>query len=566
MLYQKLKRIFYTPLILTPVAMLLVTGCVERQVIPQFDGRLVREQGEVPPVPADAEQITNMPAPTEPVVAATDDLLLPVLTHINERILAYEKKLQLVDQLKLKVTDLGGSGEMAGAISDCRFQVKDILNRYNDLHQQLLIKHTVSTGDLLKGETVLNLWVDDFRFIEGECRALVSHRDGAKKTSFPVAKELINIKGQVVTSAYEERDYWRVIDEYEKLAAVHGGLLPDDITFMYGQALLRIGRGTDATRVFKELLTRVRTPEESDWQYQLIQLVADMEFAHGNFQKAKLFYGEIVDAQHRLSLRNQWASQQLSILQADGGRDEEVRAYADFLGSYLAYNPERDGFMVVKKAEAFINRFPHSHVASSVDSLKKEASKEAALWYKQLTRQINTLAEEEKHHEALLTIEKIPRMILPLEKQRELADLADKIRAEDSLTRAARQLDDKLLIQESWNEGMTHLDSGRYDKAIESFSRLLTTADAGRAKNKIDEIANHAAKEDRRRAADLFVRANRTHDIESKKKLLIASKQLLEGILIKYPQADVADKAEQNLNRIKKEIYAIDPSLLTAPM
>ena len=92
MLYQKLKRIFYTPLILTPVAMLLVTGCVERQVIPQFDGRLIREQGEVPPVPADAEQITNMPAPTEPVVAATDDLLLPVLTHINERILAYEKK------------------------------------------------------------------------------------------------------------------------------------------------------------------------------------------------------------------------------------------------------------------------------------------------------------------------------------------------------------------------------------------------------------------------------------------------------------------------------------------
>jgi hypothetical protein len=567
MIYKKIKKLFYTPLIFAPAVILLVTGCVERQVIPRHDGRFhrepVREQKAVsPPISANAEQITNELAGMEPV-DETDDLLLPILTHVNKRILAYEKKLPLIEELEQRIIDLGGSGEMAGTVSDCRFKIEDILSRYNDLHRQLLKKHVVSTSDLIKGETVLNLWEDDFRFTESGCIALIGQGDETRKTRFTGDKKLINKKGQVIISAYEARDYWQVVDEYEKLFAVHGDLLPNEITFLYGQALHRIGQGADATRIFSTLLARVQTPEEVAWKYQLIRLVADMEFAHENFKKAGQLYGKIVGAYHDLSWQNQWATKQLGVLQATDEKGEEVREYADFLKSYLSYNPDRDGFLIVKKADAFINRFPHSFVSSNVDILKSSASKEAEQWYKKLIGQVNTLIEENKYQDALLTIEKVPRMTLPLQKQRKLADLADKIRAEDSLARAARQLDDKLLIQEGWNEGMAHLDSERYDQAIESFSRLLNTSDAERAKNKINEIANHAAREDRRRAAELFVRANRTHDIESKKKLLLASRQLLEDILIKYPQADVADKAAQNLIRLEREIYAIDPGLLS---
>lgn len=569
MCYQKLKRLIYTPLMLIPVTILLLTGCAERQIIPLYDDRLPKklpeEQISVPPVVADPEEVFKMPAPLEPI-DETDDLLLPMLTHINERILAYETKLLSLGELEFKVIGLGGIGDMEVTISDCRFQMEDILSRYNELHRQLLMTQKVGSDDLIKGEAVLNLWDDDFRFLGSKCINLVGINGDARKTAFPVDNELINRKGLFLTDAYKEHDYWLVVDEYEKLSAVHGNLLSDDITFLYGQALLRIGRGGDATRVFKELLTRVQTQAEAGWEYQLTQLVADMEFAHGNFSTAKQFYGEIVDAYHSLSQRSQWASRQLSVLEVAGGEEEEVRAYADFLRSYLTYNPERDGFLVVQKAEKFINRFPHSTVTASMDFLKINAERKAEEWYQKLIDNIHKLNQEGKHQEALVTIEKVPRMILPLENQLELADLAGKIRAKKSLAIAERQLDEKLLIQESWNEGMTHLDSEHYDQAIASFSRLLATADAGRAQKKINEIANHAAGEDRRRAAELFVRANRTHDMESKKKLLLASRQLLQNILVKYPQADVAGKAEQNLSRIEKEIYAIDPSLIHKPV
>ncbi len=571
MFFTKLKRAACTLLILAPVTMLLATGCVERQMIPPHDGRFheeaVTEQRNIP-MPADAadtkEAVDIYPPVATEITTAIDDLLLPVLTHVNGRILTYEKKLQFIEALELKVMDISGNGDMEGRISDCRSQVQDILNRYHQLHQHLLKKHTVATEDLIKGETILNLWEDDFRFLESECRALVGH--DTMKTAFPVDDKELSIKGLAIADAYKKHQYWQVIDKYEELAAVHGEFLPGDTTFLYGQALAKIGRGTDATRVFKALLARVQTPEEAGREYELIQLIADMAFAHENFKKAEQFYGEIVDAYHGLSRRNQWAARQLSVLQVAGEKDEEVRAYANFLKSYLTYNPERDGFLVVKKAEAFINSFPHSTVAASVDFLKTTAAGKAEQWYQKLLERVNILAGEENYQEALLTIERVPRIILPLEKQRELLDMADRLRAEESLTRAARQLNEKLLIQERWNEGMTHLDSDRYDQAIESFGKLLKTSDAERAEKKINEIANHAAREDRRRAAELFFRANRTHDMESKKKLLLASRQLLQNILIKYPQADVADRARQNLNRIEKEIYTIDPDLLSVPV
>lgn len=579
MFSSKLKKIVKAPLIMAPIAILLITGCAERTIIPQYEQRVLREtitEHKDIPRPADnektidrAEPITPPVIPVIPVmpeVIATEDLLLPVLTHVNERILTYEKKLHLIEELELKLIGLDGSGRMEGIISDCRFQVQSILQRYSDLHQQLLNQHTVGIEDLIKGETILNLWEDDFRFLASECSVLVTHADDKDKIVFPIDNELLNQKIQVITNAYNQRAYWQVVDEYSRLAAVHGVPLPDDITFLYGQSLIKIGQGADAAKILQGLLARVHTPEGAKWEYQLIQLIADIEFAHGNFRKAEQFYDKIVDAYHGLKIKNQWAAQQLSNLQVADEKYEEVRAYTDFLRRYLAYSPERDGFTVVQKAEAFTSRFPHSTVTSSVDFLKNSATEQAEQWYQQLIMQITTLAGEGNYQEALLSIERVPRMIITLEKQRELAALADKIRGEKSLTRAARQLEDKLLIQESWNEGITHLDSGRYDQAIESFSKLLTTSAAERAREKINATANHAAREDRRRAAELFIRANRTHDMESRKKLLLSSRQLLQDILIKYPQADVADKAKQNLSRIEQEIYNIDPGLLSAPV
>ena len=116
-------------------------------------------------------------------------------------------------------------------------------------------------------------------------------------------------------------------------------------------------------------------------------------------------------------------------------------------------------------------------------------------------------------------------------------------------------------LQARFDQGMAALTAKEYDKAIETFNGLLATPFADRARTRIDEAAGLAAQEDRRKAADLFVRANSTGDPEAKKNLLLSSRKLLQDILVKYPQSVLADKVQRNLSGVERALKAIDPSL-----
>jgi outer membrane protein assembly factor BamD (BamD/ComL family) len=116
-------------------------------------------------------------------------------------------------------------------------------------------------------------------------------------------------------------------------------------------------------------------------------------------------------------------------------------------------------------------------------------------------------------------------------------------------------------LQARYDQGVAALTAREYDKAIETFNGLLATPFADRARTRIDEAAGLAAQEDRRKAADLFVRANSTADLENKKNLLLSSRKLLQDILVKYPQSGLAEKVQRNLSGVERALKAIDPSL-----
>ena len=80
----------------------------------------------------------------------------------------------------------------------------------------------------------------------------------------------------------------------------------------------------------------------------------------------------------------------------------------------------------------------------------------------------------------------------------------------------------------------------------------------------IEEASQLAVQENRRKAAELFVRANRTTDLGTKIELLLQSRQLLQNILANYPQSYLLDKVKRNMSRIEEEISAIDPALLNS--
>lgn len=550
---------------------LLLSGCVtEKSMVPPYHGRAQREAAMSFPREQQAIQPRqNLPSEIQkpenvgPVMTEAD-LLLPALTRINERIFSYEQKLSTIKNIEASLAARAGEQEKLEKISMCRQQLEDILGQYNGLHQQLLHKDILTQAELFSGKSLLNLEKDDFNFLESDCGKLLA-KDHPERSLVPVNKNMLKEKEQAISSAYAAGEYKKTIDEYEQFVTSISSPPSYGLTFAYAQALMKTGNEQKSRKIFSELLARIRQHDQAQWEFKLMQLIGDLDFALGAYDQAKKQYSEIVGVYQGLAQNNEWAQQQLAALNVADEQSDEVKAYADLLRSFLAYNPERDGYTVVKKAESYLNKYSYSLVASSADQLIKISRKAADAWYGSVLQQVDQLAGEKRYQDALLVIERVPRLILPVEKQQELATKAKRLRTTEAINRETTVLAQEQQAQESWNTGMTALEAREYDKAIEAFTKVLGTSYDDRAHKKIDEAANLAAREDRRRAAELFVRSGRTHDLWSRKKLLLASRQLLQDILIKYPESELTGKVKRNLQRIDEEIKSIDPSLLSAP-
>ena len=567
--HRKYSRFF--PLVLV-LSTLVTGGCmVEKPMVPPYEGRNERATARQYPVSKPdirkTDESASLPAnrrQDEPRLAE-EDLLLPVLTRINDRIFSYEQKLARIKSLEADLAAMGGDQKRRDELAQCRNQIEDILDRYNALHQQFLQRDQVSSRELLSASTLLDLEKDDFSFLESKCNRIVTEKH-PKRMLVGTDKELIEQRAEAIRKAFEQHDYRSVIAEYEQLVSFLPVPPAEELTLLYGKALMKSGQEDKARVVLEGLLNRLRRQDQAQWEFTLRQLIGDLNFALRRYEPAKKQYNKLVSEYERLSEHEEWARQQLAALNVADEQSAEVRAYADLLRSYLAYNPERDGYTVVRKGEEYLKKYPYSLVASSVDYLVNASRKAADAWYNNLLAKIDALAKEHKYQDALLLIEKVPRLILPVEKQQELADKARELRTIEAISRKSSQLAAEQQAQEDWNTGMTALAAREYDKAIDAFTRTLGTSYDARAREKIKEVANLAAREDRRRAAELFVRSGRTKDPRSRKKLLLASRQLLQDILIKYPQADLIDKVKRNLRRINQEIEAIDPDLLNTPV
>ena len=551
---------------------LLFTGCaVEKPMVPPYRGRIQQQAAMGYPkkpqaVPAGQQTTTSLQkSENNKSVSSATNQLLPVLTRINERIFSYEQKIALIKNLQASIASLSGTSEKQEKLAACQQRLEDILDRYNDLHQQFLRRDSVTPAELFAKNTLFALEKDDFALLEGDCGKLLV-RDHPERTLVPINRTMLEEKKQAVSSAYTAGDYKKTINEYEQLTASLPSPPPYELTYAYARALMKTGREKESRKVVADLLHRIRRRDQAQWEFKLMQLLGDLDFALGAYEPAKKQYSEIVSLYHGLAEKNEWAEQQLAALNVADQQSEEVRAYAELLRSYLAYNPERDGYTVVNKAEAYLKKYPYSLVASSADQLVNISRKAADDWYGKLMKQVDKLAGQKRYQDALLVIERVPRLILPVDKQQELAVKAEKLRTTEAINRESTVLAQEQQAQENWNTAMTALAEKEYDRAIEYFTKVLGTSYDDRARRKIDEAANLAARDDRHRAAELFVRSGRTHDLWSRKKLLLASRKLLQDILIKYPQSDIISKVQRNLKRIDEEINNIDPGLLSAPM
>jgi len=527
------------------------------------------------------------------------DVLMPALIRINDRISAYEQKVKSWQDLTGRTASLNLASGQVEQLSGCRQQAADLLAGYKRLHDQLLRDQSVDKSRRLVSGSFFDLDKKDFAYLEGNCTQLLTGFGFSPSSAGSMTAGMQSLE-IAMAAALTSGDYEQVISDFQLLPLSPGEQPSYAVSYSYGVALMKSGREQEARQVFKELLTRIREQDQGQWEFKLLQLLGDLDFALRDYTTARSRYEELERVYGQLGSANDWARQQLSVLESADFQSEEVRAYAALLLGYLAYTPQRDGFTIVQQAQAFQQRYPASVVGSSAAELGRKANEDAEKWFSGLLERVDLLSKEQRNQEALLLIESVPGDILPLDKQailklkkNALAVFAPPIRtwstdtiqeeilettasappavaADTAQVAGPDTVPDGFVpvtaLQENWDQGMANMQAKEYDKAIEIFSDLLNTSYGTEAKIQIEEASRLAAQDDRKKAAELFVRANRTSDPEARKQLLLSSRALLEEILRKYPQSGLEDKVKRNISRIDQELAGIEQTLAPSPV
>lgn len=491
--------------------------------------------------------------------------LLPVLTRVDDRIAAYEEKLRAWEGFTAEAARLPQTPELNEKIANCQGRLQAVHATYTLLHDQLIKMGPGQSPDIATMEKLQGVAGDDIGFLESECQRLVAGGQLAGDLLAGSAAKALSESEKALAAAMTAGEYPEAIRLYEQLPAGEGVQPSFESVYSYGQALLRTGRDEDASRVLGELLQDVQQQNQLGREFQLMQLVADIQFGLEDYANAFTGYVNIINRYAGLGENIDWARKQQAVISARDQQAAEVKGFASLMRAYLGFNQARDGFKVVLLAEQFLATFPESSVIPTVNRILFESRDRAEAWYVAHLQQIGQLKDEGRTAEALQLLQSLPVQQIPPDKQAQLQALVDEMTTVQAREAQVQQAAQEATLQEAWNKGEEYLQLKAYDQAIATFSTMLETSYGDRARSRINEAASLAAQEDRQKAAELFVQAGAAKDQAARVDLLLQSRQLLQDILNKYPQSDLGEKVRKNLVKIEQDLRAIDPALLNVP-
>ncbi len=489
--------------------------------------------------------------------------MLPLLTLVDDRIVNYEAKVTQWEKFMAEASTIVLEEAQRQKMDDCHALLQNILAGYNTLHERLISESNGQRTEPSVMDAFLSTERQDLAFLESDCQQMISADRQAGGWIAGTIDRLLEEKEQEIADSMASGKYQQVVELYSQLPLEEGQKASYQATYNYGQALLKSGRENDAAEVFRDLLTGLQEQNQIEREFKLMQLIADLQFGLESYDRAFERYTDIINRYAGLGENIDWARKQQSVISVRNSQSIEVRNFAALLHGYLAYNAERDAYSVFLLASRFLEDFPDSAVVPTVNHILFESRDRADAWFAKVLQQAGLLKGERKYQEAIQYINGLPLQSMPIEKRELLNSLTDELISSSFEEEESRRIEQEAALQQIWNKGQDHLRSREYDQAIEMFTNLLDSDYADRANDKIVEASQLAAQEDRREAAELFVLSGQAKEQERRVELLLQSRQLLKGILEKYPQSGLVEKAMKNLERIEDEIRSIDPALLT---
>jgi len=436
--------------------------------------------------------------------------MMPVMSSINGRIRAYEQRVEEWRELERKTAAMNLPQEKLNRIDQCRSNLQHILLEYNALQKQLQQETRIEAAQLLAGNSLLQLNQQDIDYLESGCGKFLAELKNAGQFSAAMPPD------PQVKAAFDSGDYTQVINLYTQNAAASSQTPAAETTFLYGQALLKSHQEAEAFNVLGELLGRMRQLQSRDeLLLRVLQSVADLDFGLEAYDEARKSYEELI----RLSIekgaqRDEWAGLQLAALMpASTIPPAEMKEYCSLLRNYLAFVPKRDSYNVTERADKFLQAHPASMLAPNVNLIKKSAKQQTDNFINQGVARIEVQAGER--------------------------------------TAPQSQLAGDQLLGDSSRTSTVPVTGGG-------------PIAAGSEKN-LQEASRLAAQDLRQKAAELFIRASNNRDPEEKRKLLLGARDLLQSILVKYPQSGLTDNVQRNLGRVEGELRAVDGGAAPRP-
>ena len=480
---------------------------------------------------------------------------------VNDRIRFYQEKLERWKQADQQAAITSLDAEQTRLMVDCFRDLQTVLGGYQNVHSQIFEQG--GSPDSLNLEYMIGLQRQDIVFLESRCAQLLATTGEQGTALFAGQGGDFSSVEQRIIELYEAGAYDQVVQAWSDLPSYHKEGANRKTALAYADALIYLNDPAGAAEAYEQVVDALvsRTDQQEDL-LSLRQRLGDLYAAAGNFFAAETQYEQLLQEYAQVGRIENWAKLQLSMLERSMKGSPELTDYSELLRGYLGFVPSRDGYSVVYKAEQFLQQYPYSPVSPNVDIIKDETSAVADQWFFGKISEAEMLVETKKFDEAIALLQSVPQDKLSPENLLQLKEKLDSLVLAEAVERETVKIEKMQALQSTWNEGSSFAESGDYDAAIAVFSELKGTEYNDRAQKRIDELSLTAAKIERRRAADLFVRSMKTDDLQNRKELLIESRQVLKDILRKYPDVEVAEKVEGNVRTVEKKMNELDPMLL----
>lgn len=500
----------------------------------------------------------------QPPIVEKNLAVVPSAGYVNDRLEEYGRKLDRWKEMDNRsLTDRPGERDAARMVR-CFRQLQDVLNGYSELRSKLIQEEGGAVAGTITSDELYQLQKNDIAFLEGECGSLpVAAEQPSAVWTPPVAGTELSQYEVMIDQYGAQQQYEELIQVFAKIPQSQRGAIALRTKILYAQALRYLHRDDAAVQMYQLIVDQMAdSAEQATDIVSLRKVLADLYTAAGNYPSATTQYQKISTDYENLGQIEEWSKLQLALLaRASEGRPE-LTDYSAILRDYLGYVPARDGYKVLAKTEKFQTDYPYSPVSANVDIIRDATKAQADRWFSSVMKDVDKLAGENDYNKAVRVLETLPGDAVSTEKQLAIHAKIEQLQRDEAVAAEAGKMAQTQDLQNQWNNGMLLAGEEKYEESIAAFTTLLDTEYAGKAATKIDELALEAAKAERKKAADYFIRFTKTDDLESKKKLLVESRKLLKNILIKYPQVEIVAKVQGNIARVEQEMNAIDPNLV----